>query len=162
MTNPAHGFAITLHSATRLLTKRFEERTRDGSLTSAQWRLLVFLKREGQMRQARLAEALDIEPISVSRMIDRMEASGWVERLPDPEDRRARLVRVTPQARDAFAGMGDIADAVYAEALAGFSRSEVEALVSLMNRMVANLSTARESRDEAAPAVAPLEPGVPA
>lgn len=133
-----------LHSAARSLSRRFEMRTRDASLTSAQWRLLVLLKRDGPMRQARLAEALEIEPISVSRMIDRMAAGGWVERMADPDDRRARLVGVTDKARASLSCMGEIADVVYAEALDGFSAAEVEALMVLVARMVTNLSAVRD------------------
>lgn len=159
MTHPAHGLTLQMHSAARLLTRRFEERVRDRSLTSAQWRLLVLLK-GGEARQARLAETLDIEPISVSRMLDRMEQSGWVERLPDPEDRRARLVRPTPRASAALARMGDVAEAVYGEALQGFSAAEIEALLRLVGRLATNLSTARDA--EAAPAASTSQTGVPA
>lgn len=148
MTNAAHGLALMMHSASRQLTRRFEDQTRDGSLTSAQWRLLVLLRRDGAIRQARLAEGLEIEPISVSRMVDRMEQSGWVERLPDPNDRRARLVRATPKARASLARFGDVAEGVYADALAGFSPAEVETLMNLVGRMVTNLSTARETSND--------------
>ena len=158
MPNPAHGLTLLMHSASRLLTRRFEERTRDRELTSAQWRLLVMLKKDGAMRQARMAEALDIEPISVSRMIDRMEQSGWVERLPDPDDRRARLVRTTPRARASLERLGDVADAVYAEALHGFTPAEIATLMTLMNRLTDNLSAAREAdADAPAPPTATYE-----
>ncbi|WP_162784738.1 MarR family winged helix-turn-helix transcriptional regulator [Paracoccus suum] len=131
-----------MHHIGRRLSRRFEERTRDRSLTSAQWRLLVLLRRAGEMRQARLAEALEIEPISVSRMIDRMEQGGWVSREPDPTDRRARIVRPTARAMNSLSRLGDVAEAVYAEALRGFSRSEIDTLMGLIDRMNLNLATA--------------------
>ena len=79
-----------------------------------------------------------------------MEQSGWVERLPDPEDRRARLLRITPRARTSLARLGNVGDAVYAEALRGFSPAEIEALMQLMNRLTNNLCAAREAEADAA------------
>ena len=73
------GFLI--HDAQRLMRKRFETRGAAYGLSSAQWRLMVRLvKEEGVEPQARLAELLEIEPISVSRLLDRMEEGGWIER----------------------------------------------------------------------------------
>ncbi len=68
-------------------------------LSSAQWRLLIHVLKEERVTQARLAERLEIEPISVSRLIDRMEQAGWVMRETDPNDRRVRLiVAIAPRA----------------------------------------------------------------
>lgn len=158
MENPANGLALTIHHIARRLSRRFEERTRDRALTTAQWRLLVILRRAGEMRQARMAEALGTEPISVSRMIDRMEQSGWVSRTPDPDDRRARIVRPTARAMTSLSRLGDVADAVYAEALAGFSRDEIETLMDLIGRMNLNLAAA----DEGEPACGIHETGAEA
>ena len=72
------GFLI--HDSARLLRKRFEEKGRAYGLSAAQWRLLVRLVKEEGVAQARLAELLEIEPISVSRLLDRMEEGGWIER----------------------------------------------------------------------------------
>lgn len=85
-----------LHDAARLLRRRFEGRGAEHGLSAAQWRLMVHVVRHGcGVSQARLAEALEIEPISVSRLVDRMEQGGWVERSPDPQDRRVRLIHPT-------------------------------------------------------------------
>ena len=84
------GFLI--HDATRLLRKRFEARASGLGLSSAQWRLLVRVAKEEGVAQARLAELLEIEPISVSRLVDRMEEGGWIERRPDATDRRVRMI----------------------------------------------------------------------
>ena len=69
------GFLI--HDAQRLLRKRFEMRGAEYGLSAAQWRLLVRVDNDEGVPQARLAEILEIEPISVSRLLDRMEAGGW-------------------------------------------------------------------------------------
>ncbi len=79
-----------LHDAGRLMRKRFEHHSGRYGLSSAQWRLLVRVFKEEGVAQARLAELLEIEPISVSRLIDRMQGAGWIERRTDMADRRVR------------------------------------------------------------------------
>ncbi|TGS24967.1 MarR family transcriptional regulator, partial [bacterium M00.F.Ca.ET.180.01.1.1] len=71
-------------------------------LSSAQWRLMVRVAKEEGITQARLAELLEIEPISVSRLVDRMEEGGWIERTANPQDRRERQVRMTAKAERAL------------------------------------------------------------
>lgn len=140
MTLGLDRLGLLLHDATRAVRRRFEQRTQDWGLSSAQWRLLVSLKRDGRANQARLAELLEIEPISVSRMVDRMEQTGWVRREPDPADRRARVIVATDRALKAFETVHGVAGGVYAEALAGLSESEKAALVKALNKIVENLT----------------------
>ena len=73
---------ILIHHAARLMQKRFELRAAEYGLSSAQWRLLVRLIKDEGVAQKRLAEVLEIEPISVSRLLDRMEEGDWIERKP--------------------------------------------------------------------------------
>ena len=140
MTLGLDRLGLLLHDATRAVRRRFELRTQDWGLSSAQWRLLVSLKRDARASQARLAELLEIEPISVSRMVDRMEQTGWVRREPDPADRRARVIVPTDQALKAFETVNGVAGGVYAEALAGLSESEKAALVKALNKIIENLT----------------------
>ena len=104
------------------MRKRFETKGRSLGLSSAQWRLMVRLVKEEGVAQARLAELLEIEPISVSRLLDRMEEGGWIERRPDATDRRVRMIFPTDKSRDAFASIKSVAGEVYEEALAGLDR----------------------------------------
>jgi len=129
-----------LHGAARAMRKRFEYRMREMGLSSAQWRLLVNLARQERMTQAGLADLLDVEPISVSRLVDRMEAAGWVARETDPRDRRVRLIVPTPKARLAHEDIRAIADEVYDEALNGLSATERDTLVKGLSAISANLS----------------------
>lgn len=76
----------------RLARKRFDAAARADGLTGAQWRVLMVIARNPGINQGQLADRLDVEPITVCRMIDRMEHSGLVERRPSPSDRRARLL----------------------------------------------------------------------
>lgn len=102
MKSPADGLGPLLHTSARLLSKRFERRLSEHELSSAQWRMLLCLFRTGPSCQARLAEWLEIEPISVSRMIDRMAQGGWVERVPDLADRRIKQVVPTDKTLNIF------------------------------------------------------------
>src|SRR5688572_1895469 len=105
------GFLI--HDAARLLRKRFEARGSQYGLSAAQWRLLFRLVKEEGVAQARLAELLEIEPISVSRLLDRMEDAGWIERRQDAADRRVRMIFPTDKSREAFAAIKGVAGEVY-------------------------------------------------
>ncbi|MCR4266400.1 MarR family winged helix-turn-helix transcriptional regulator [Nitratireductor sp. ZSWI3] len=131
------GFLI--HDVARLMRKRFHEKGSKHGLSVSQWRLLFRLLKEEGVPQARLAELLEIEPISVSRLIDRMAESGWVERRLARTDRRVRMVFATPKAREAFGDIKEIAAAVYDEALAGMPEEEQLALVRSLQKMADNL-----------------------
>lgn len=134
------SLGFLMHDATRLLRKRFEERAAEHGLSSAQWRLLVHLVRSGPMPQARLAERLEIEPISVSRLVDRMEQAGWVRREADAADRRARMVVATDRTERTFEAVRAVAGDLYAIALDGIDPDTRAALFAGLRRMVANLS----------------------
>jgi len=131
------GFLI--HDVQRLMRKRFEARASGFGLSSAQWRLLVRVAKEAGVAQARLAELLEIEPISVSRLVDRMEEGGWIERRADAADRRVRMIFPTEKSRNAFAAVKAIAGDIYDEALAGLSGAERRALISGLEKLVDNL-----------------------
>jgi len=77
-----------LHDVARLLRLDADKRARTHGMTRAQWAILVWLERQPGISQKELAETLEVEPITVARLIDRLEARGMVERRPDPKDRR--------------------------------------------------------------------------
>jgi DNA-binding MarR family transcriptional regulator len=134
------GFLI--HDSARLLRKRFEAKGSAYGLSAAQWRLMVRLVKEEGVAQARLAELLEIEPISVSRLLDRMEEGGWVERRPDASDRRVRMIFPTDKSRQAFAAIKSVAGDVYDAALAGLSADEKRILVKALTAITTNLADA--------------------
>jgi len=151
MTKPVDlsGLGFLLHDAARLFRRRFEQKAQHHGLTSAQWRLLARLSRHEGVNQASLAALLEVEPITLCRLVDRMEAGGWVERVPDPGDRRAKLVRMTDKSRTLIGTVRAIALEVYGEALAGFSEAERAAFLDALKRMVETLS--QDTADEAKP-----------
>lgn len=132
------GFLI--HDAARLMRRSFEKRASEYGLSAAQWRLLVRLIKEEGMAQARLAELLEIEPISVSRLLDRMEEGQWIERRQAAHDRRVRTVFPTDKTRDVFAKIKAVAGEVYDHALTGLSADERLAMIHGLRVMVENLS----------------------
>lgn len=131
---------LLIHDAARLIRRRFEARTSGSGLSSAQWRLLLRVSKEPGVAQARLAELLEIEPISVSRLIDRMEDGGWIERRADAGDRRVRLIFPTAKATEAFGKFRSVAAVVYEEALAGISAEGRRALLGGLRTINENLA----------------------
>jgi MarR family transcriptional regulator, transcriptional regulator for hemolysin len=131
-----------MHDAARLMRKRFETLAAAYGLSAAQWRLMVRLVKEEGVAQARLAELLEIEPISVSRLLDRMEESGWVERRQDSGDRRVRTIFPTEKSRKTFGEVKAVAGEVYEEALAGLSPEQRRATIHGLSTIVDNLSAA--------------------
>lgn len=156
---------VLLIEAAKAIRKTFERRANPVGLSSAQWRLLVVLGKLGQTSQSRLAETLDIEPISVSRMLDRMEAAGWVIRQPDPNDRRAKIVVPTDRAREIHVLVRDIADQIYADALATVPAADQPVLKHALTQIIANLNRCNALPaalpDTADTATAPLSADIP-
>lgn len=148
-TNPTLG--PLLHGAARLIRRRFEQRTAHLGLSSAQWRLLIHVLKSEQITQARLADLLEIEPISVSRLVDRMEQAGWVARVADPLDRRVRLIVATQSSLDIKESLYASAREVYAEALLGIAPEAQTALLENLIIITNNLSdaVASGSKDKA-------------
>jgi DNA-binding MarR family transcriptional regulator len=129
-----------LHDASRLLRKRFETRASCYGLSAAQWRLLVRVFKEEGVAQARLAELLEIEPISVSRLIDRMEEGGWIERRNDVADRRVRMIYLTEKSREIFDGLRGMATQVFDYALSRLSPEERRTTIHGLKIIIENLS----------------------
>ena len=88
MTDFRRDLLFLLHDVARLLRMDADRRARAHGMTRAQWALLIWLERQPGLSQKELAELLEVEPITVARLIDRLEARGMVERRPDPRDRR--------------------------------------------------------------------------
>ena len=129
-----------LNDTARLFRRAFNARTRDSGVTALQWRLITYLKRHEGVRQGPLAELIEVEPITLSRMVDRLAEAGLVERRPDPADRRAWQLYLTPRARERLGGIRPAVEALNAEALEGLSAAEIDQLVDFVERVRGNLS----------------------
>lgn len=133
------SFGYLLNDVTLLFRKHFDRRAVKFGLTRAQWRATKMLYHREGLRQTELAESLEMEPIAVGRVIDRLQAAGFVERRPDPKDRRAWRLYVTDQARGVIADMELIAKGVRKDATHGISVPELEQALGVLNRMKENL-----------------------
>jgi MarR family transcriptional regulator for hemolysin len=128
-----------LHDVARLLRKRFEQNARGLGLTRAQWQVLAHLNRNEGINQSALAEILEVEPITLARILDRLEASGFVERRTHATDRRLRLLHLTPAAHPVIEKMRAIGQATREEALAGIPAEMRELLTDTLLDMKGNL-----------------------
>ncbi|RUQ74474.1 MarR family transcriptional regulator [Azospirillum doebereinerae] len=146
--SPAPTLGLLLNDTARLLRRRFDQRARHLGLTRAQWNVIAMLFRNEGINQAGLADLLEVEPITLCRQIDRMEEAGWVERHPDPNDRRARLLRLTGKAHAILEQGRAVAAEVYAEALAGMPPDAEAQLGALLAQVRNNLSDRRPAESE--------------
>ncbi|WP_432769916.1 MAG: MarR family transcriptional regulator [Sphingopyxis sp.] len=132
------GFLIS--DTARLYRRAFDARTRDSGFTSLQWRLMKHVQSGEGARHGPLAEYLEVEPITLSRMIDRLVESGLVERRPDPADRRARLLFLTPRAHALLKSIQPAAERQAEAATEGLTSEERARLLDLVRRVRSNLS----------------------
>lgn len=139
---PERTLGFLLHDVARLLRKRFEQNARDLGLTRAQWQVLAHLARNEGIHQGGLAEILELEPISLGRILDRLQSAGLVERRPHPKDRRVWLLFLRPKAHPVLEQMRAIGVATRAEALAGLPEAEREQLLLTLSAMKENLIAA--------------------
>lgn len=122
------------------LRKAFDRRAVGLGVTRAQWKVLFRLTRQQGLRQIELADMLDIEPITLSRIVDRLEEAGLVERVADPADRRAWRLHVTAKAQPLVAKLHALADTMIAEAFAGIDPKDIEITREVLRRARENAS----------------------
>ena len=134
------SIGFVLSDAARLLRRRFDERARAIGVTRAQWRTLTVLSRNEGATQGALADLLEVEPITLCRMIDRLEEAGHVERRRAPADRRAWNIYLTDRSRPLLDQLRVLGEAVFETALAGLDAPGRAALEAALQRIRANLS----------------------
>ena len=113
------SFGYTIADITRLFRRVFDRRSAQLGLTRAQWRALSRIERAEGLTQVDLAEDLDLEPIAVGRVIDRLEVAGFVERRADPDDRRCWRLYLAGKSAAVMTDMKQIAAALHDDVLAG-------------------------------------------
>lgn len=143
------GYSIT--DVGRLMRTVFERRVRAFGLTRAQWLVIARVHRRPGMSQSEAADLLEIEKAPAGRLIDRMEAKGWLERRADPNDRRINRLHLTAGAKRVHAAIWPIAEATVDDALGDLSATERRKLTALMKRVKLKLQALSE-HDAAGPA----------
>ena len=126
------------------LRKAFDRRAVGMGVTRAQWKVLFRVERVPGLRQIELADLLDIEPITLSRIVDRLEEAGLVERVADPADRRAWRLHVTAKAQPLIGKLHAVADEMIAEAFAGIDPANIAITREVLARVRENASRAAE------------------
>lgn len=129
-----------LSDVSRLLRRAFDERARGIGVTRPQWQVLTILARHEGINQGGLAELLEVEPITLCRMVDRLQEAGLVERRPDPSDRRAWRLFLSEKANALLAELRPLALGLFDEAMNGLTPVERDRLLEMLERIRANLS----------------------
>ncbi len=132
MYDPDRSFGFLLYDAARLIRRDFERRIRALGLTRPEWAALAHLRRDEGCNQSTLANLLEVEPITLARLLERMERAGWIERRSDPRDRRARLVFLTPKARPVIDRISDLATQSSELALTRVAPEKRDQLIDLL------------------------------
>jgi DNA-binding MarR family transcriptional regulator len=139
----AHRFGFLVNEVARLYGRHFDQLSREQlGLSRAQCRLIgqVAYSESGHPpTQAELAQNLDLTPMAVATMVDRMEAAGWITRRPSATDRRANAIELQPRAEQAIDKAVALSDLVQEGALAGLDAAERKQLLALLQRVRANL-----------------------
>ena len=143
--DPRSNFAYPLLDVTRLLRKHFDRRAEPLGLTRAQWRAIKIIHRHEGISQKALAELLEMEPIPVGRVIDRLQQAGFVERRADPNDRRVWRLHTLPRADGVLDDMEVIAAGLRDETLTGISDAELISCLGVLERMKQNLLALEEA-----------------
>ncbi|GAP64901.1 transcriptional regulator [Mizugakiibacter sediminis] len=133
------SFGYLINDVTCLFRKHFDRRATRFGMTRAQWRAVKRLYVSEGITQAELADRLEMDPIAVGRVIDRLQAGGFVERRADPADRRRWRLHLTARARAVAADMEEISRGLRGEATRGIPGVDVEKFVEVLERMKDNL-----------------------
>ena len=133
-------FLSKLAESSRLVRRAFDARARTIGVTRAQWQVLSVLRHHPGANQGAVADLLDVDPITVCRMIDRLQDAALVERRADPADRRSWRLHLTPKADELMMQLRPLADALQDDALHGVSADELASLSALLDRVNANLT----------------------
>jgi MarR family transcriptional regulator for hemolysin len=140
-----------LHDVARQMRLDADRRARVHGMTRAQWVILVRLDRQPGLSQKELAEILEVEPITVARLIDRLEERSMVERRDDPSDRRIWRLHLRPAARPVLDDMAIERASMLAAVSAGIDPAVLETTMDALGKMKANIAADRQ--EMAAPQV---------
>ncbi len=137
--SPNREFAFMLNDVARLLRTYADYKASQFGITRAQWAVLVRVDRFEGLNQSELAETLDLQPITLTRLLDKLCDSGLIERRPDPTDRRAKRLFLTPAARPLLERLSILGEETVAGALAGVGGESVAQMISELSVVKENL-----------------------
>jgi len=133
---------FTISDVGRLLRTYADQKARLHGMTRAQWAVLLRLERREGLKQSDLADDLDIQPITLTRLVDRLCDSGLIERRPDPADRRAKRLYLTPAARPLLDRIATQVEELAGTVLAGVDPAAVGIMLTQLGLARDNLKQA--------------------
>src|SRR6201985_2730574 len=139
-------FAFIMNDVARMMKTYADYKGAQFGVTRAQWAVLARLDRFEGLKQSELAEMLDLQPITLTRLLDRLCDNGLIERRSDPNDRRAKRLFLTAAARPMLEQLGALGEDMMDTALAGVSRATVEQIVAQLAVVKENLRQAIQQR----------------
>lgn len=135
------SLGFMLADVARLMRRDFKRRLKDSCLTHAQARVLVHTARHEGIHQVELAEMLEVQPITLARLLDQLAKVGLIERRPDPEDRRAHHVYLTEAAAPHLASIERVAKTITKSAMRDLTEKQAAAALDALRKMRDNLSS---------------------
>jgi MarR family transcriptional regulator, transcriptional regulator for hemolysin len=134
--------AFTIMDVARMLKTYADQRARGFGISRAQWAVLIRIDRTEGLKQSELAEILDLQPISLTRLLDRLAANGLIERRADPHDRRANRLYLAPAAKPLIAQLAELGHEMMDTVLDGLDENANARLLSDLNAIKDNLRAA--------------------
>jgi len=162
MTDRTRNLGFLIKDIVRLYTKLFERQTSDRDWNLSECKVLTYLQRHAGVSQIKLADLTGVEPMSLVRILDRMESNGLIERRPHPTDRRARQLFLKDKAQLTLDQLWKLSDSTRAQALAGIKAEERQLLIDLLERVHQNLIDAQPEAPEVQPAASTERASAPA
>ena len=135
-------FAFTIMDVARLLKTYADQRARQFGVSRAQWAVLMRIERNEGLKQSELAEMLDLQPITLTRLLDRLADNGLIERRADPNDRRANRLYLKPAAKPLLGRLADLGADMMETVLEGISLTSTERMLKELSALKDNLRSA--------------------
>ena len=143
-------FGFMLNDVARMLRTYADHKASQFGITRAQWVVLVRLDRFEGLKQSELAEMLDLQPITLTRLLDKLADSGLIERRADPDDRRIKRLFLTPAARPLLEHLGGVGEDLMAAVLQGLAPEAIEQMTGRLDAVRDNLRRLMQQRHAAA------------
>lgn len=145
---PRRELPFMINEVARLLRTFADQEARQFGMTRAQWAVLARLERHEGLKQAELADMLDMQPISLTRLVDRLADSGLIERRSDPTDRRAKRLYLTEAAKPVMERLDALGEQLAGNVLGDISPSDIEQMLRGLGDIKTNLRRALQSRSD--------------
>lgn len=133
------SLGFLLGSVARLIRSAFQKRVEHCAITFAQAKALIYVARNEGVRQVHLAELLELQPMSMARLIDQLQEAGFVERRPDPDDRRAYRIFLKAEAESQLEAIAKETCGLREIALEGVKKQDAATAERVLKQMQDNL-----------------------